>query len=179
MHRYIRKTCRGLTLIEIVVALFVFTLMMATTAQIFAKTFASYRSTRAIQRDIDNAQYSINVMAKELRTSTVVSTGGSVQSVQFFDHSQGKCFRYRLNGGSLQVASVTVADSVACGTASFSSFTTITTGVITGSFQVDPSTLTPKHVGQVTVALDISEGSTHHARIQTSVSLRDFGISGL
>jgi prepilin-type N-terminal cleavage/methylation domain-containing protein len=180
----LRKTSfRGFTLIEVIVSLFIFSIMMVVVSQVFASAFSGYRSTRAIQRDIDNAQYSLNIIAKELRTSSVVNpaSGNLVNSsfVQFFDHSQSKCFRYRISGGNLQVASANVADVAACSGATLSTFTNITTGVINGSFRVTPSTSAPAHVGKVTVSLDISEGSTHHARIQTTVSLRDFGMSGL
>lgn len=181
--RFHSPSFRGFTLIEVLVSMFIFSIMMVTVSQVFASSFSGYRSTRAIQRDIDNAQYSLNVLAKELRTSSVVNpaSGTLVNSsfVQFYDHSQGKCFRYRINQGNLQVASADVADVAACGSASLSNFSNITTGVINGSFRVTPSTSVPAHVGKVTMSLDISEGSSHHARIQTTVSLRDFGMSGL
>ncbi len=178
---------KGFTLIEVIVSMFIFSIMMVVVSQVFASAFSGYRSTRAIQRDIDNAQYSLNIIAKELRTSSVVNpaSGALVNSsfVQFFDHSQSKCFRYRINGGNLQVASAdaTGVDTglTPCDTMNLSSFTNITTGVINGSFRVTPSSSVPAHVGKVTISLDISEGSTHHARIQTTVSLRDFGMSGL
>lgn len=173
---------KGFTLAEVLISLFVFSLMMVAVAQIFGTAFSGYRNTRAIQRDIDNAQYSLNIIGKELRTSSVVvpATGpADVQSIQFFDHSQDRCIRYRISAGNLQVASVAVADVAACTSHNFVTFTNISTGVISGSFKVTPSTSSPLLVGKVTISLDISEGSSHHARIQTSVSLRDFGHIGL
>lgn len=171
------STRRGFTLIEVLVAMFIFTLMMASVAQIFSTTFLGYHNMRAVQRDIDNAQYSLNILAKELRTSSIVNFTSS--SVKFFDHSQGKCFQYQINGNNLQVTSAGASDTAACTATSLSSPTTISTGLITGTFRVTPSTVSPPHVGKVTVSIDISEGSAHHARIQTSVSLRDFSVSGL
>lgn len=179
-HLY-RSSQRGFTLTEVLVAMFVFSIMMAAVSQVFSTTFTAYRNVRAIQRDIDNAQYSLNILAKELRTSSVVSTNGTVSVVKFYDHSQGKCFQYQINQNKLQVASTDpVPDSVGgCIATTFSSFTDISTGVITGAFRVTSSTTTPSSVGKVTMSLDISEGSDHHAKIQTSVSLRDFSLSGL
>lgn len=177
------RTVSGFTLAEVLISLFVFSLMMVAVAQIFGTAFSGYRSTRAIQRDIDNAQYSLNIIGKELRTSSVVvpvSGPSDVQAIQFYDHSQGRCIRYRISGGNLQVASSAVADVAACAALSLGSFTNISTGVISGSFKVIPSATTPLLVvGKVTVSLDISEGSAHHALIQTTVSLRDFGNIGL
>jgi prepilin-type N-terminal cleavage/methylation domain-containing protein len=177
------KTLQGFTLVEALVAIFIFTIIMAATSQIFATAFVGYRNTRSIARDIDNAQYSLNIIAKELRTSSVVDpASGSLVSrtdIKFYDHSQDKCFRYRINANHLEVASGAAADSAACLGMTLNTFTTISTGVITGSFQVTPSTSSPPRVGRVTLYLDISEGSSHHARIQTSVSLRDFATVGL
>ena len=182
-------TRRGFTLTEIMVAMFIFSLMMTAVSQIFAAAFSGYRNTRAITRDLENAQYAINVMGKELRTSTVVSAGGAVQLVKFFDHSQDRCFSYRINASALQVASaasggVTAPSAAPCDTMAFAAgaYKTITTGTVTGSFQVTPSATVggpPTTVGKVTIALDISEGASHHARMQTTVSLRDFGNIGL
>ena len=180
---FFSRSYQGFTLTEVLVSMFVFTIMMTSVSQIFSTTFLGYKNIRAVQRDIDNAQYSLNIIAKELRTSTMTNptTGTLVNrtDIQFFDHSQNRCLRYRISGGSLQVASAAAADMSACSALTLSSFTTITTGVITGSFRVTPSTASPLRVGKVTLSLDISEGSTHHARIQTSVSLRDFGTIGL
>ena len=181
-----KRPLRGFTLMEMTVSLFIFTLMMASVAQVFATAFSGYRNTRAIQRDIENAQYAVNVMGKELRTSSVVSpaTGSLVErtSITFFDHSQSKCFQYQIFSNTLRVTSVAIAQTsppTDCLTATYPAFDTISTGVVTGKFQVTPSSSSsPRVVGKVTISLDISEGSNHHARIQTTVSLRDFGVIG-
>ncbi len=181
-NTYFQSRMKGFTLMEVLVSMFIFSLMMASVAQIFVTAFSGYRSTRAVQRDIDNAQYALNIMAKELRTSTIVNPAAGAlvarTDIQFYDYSQSKCFRYRIAGGNLQVASAADPDIAAC-TARVLDPTTISTGVVTGTFRVTPSDSSPAHVGKVTVSLDISEGSAHHARIQTSVSLRDFGNIGL
>lgn len=135
---FFSRTYKGFTLTEVLVSMFVFTIMMTSVSQIFSTTFLGYKNIRAVQRDIDNAQYSLNIIAKELRTSTMTNpTTGSLVNrtdIQFFDHSQDRCFRYRISGGSLQVASAVAADVNACSALTLNSFTTITTGVITGSF---------------------------------------------
>lgn len=179
-------TRRGFTLVEVLVAMFVFSIMMTAVSQVFASAFSGYRFTRAVERDLENAQFFINILAKELRTSSVVSAAGNQQFVQFFDHSQGKCFRYRIDTARLQVASAAstgVASGASpCNAMGFGSFTTISTGSVAGSFRVTPSATVggpATVVGKVTIALDISESVAHHARMQTTVSLRDFGNIGL
>ncbi len=196
----LKKAYKGLTLIEVLVALFVFAIIMVAASQIFAKAFSGYRNTRATQRDVENAQYALNLITKELRTSTVVGPLNPPfprrsNYVKFYDHSQGKCFYYRINSSSLQVASATVSGGIPeCRSRNFTTFSTISTGAVTGSFRVTPScssVLAPpacttdigggigaKRVGKVTISLDISEDTTHRARIQTTASLRDFGNIG-
>lgn len=178
-----RLALRGFTLIEVMTALFVFALVMAGTSQIFGSAFTEYRATRTLQQDIENIQYTINIMAKELRTSSVVSAAGNKSSVQFYDHSQEKCFLYRISSGALQMDSAASPGGVSqCNGMTLSSFVTISTGTVTGSFQVTPSATVggpPTRVGKVTISLAIAKDATHFAHIQTTVSLRDFGNIGL
>ncbi|MBP9697675.1 MAG: prepilin-type N-terminal cleavage/methylation domain-containing protein [Candidatus Moranbacteria bacterium] len=195
MKIFLRKSYKGLTLIEVLVSLFIFSIMMAATAQIFTKAFSGYRNTRAIQRDVENAQYALNLISKELRTSTVVAplTGPFPKpfaSVKFYDHSQGLCFYYRIDttAKALQVASAFSTGPADCTTKNVGTPATISTGTVSGSFQVTPSCSSvvtsgctgAKRAGKVTISLDISEGagSTHKAQIQTTSSLRDFGYIG-
>lgn len=180
---FLRKTCRGLTLIEVLIALFLFALMMAAVSGVFAKAFSGYRNTRATQRDVENAQYDMNLITKELRTSTVVAPTGVLQSVtyvKFYDHSQGRCFYYRISASTLQVASATATSVSNCRTMNLTTFSTISTGSVSGSFVVTSSQGgATKRIGKVTIALRISEDATHYANMQTTASLRDFGETGL
>lgn len=182
--KYTQKvSLKGFTLIEVLVSLFIFAIIMIATSQIFASAFQGYRYTRTVQKDAENAQFALNILAKELRTSTVVSpTAGPFPqrstSVQFYDHSQQTCFLYRILGGALEMASRTaVPDVASCASASLVTFRTISTGTVIGNFLVTPSSIAPARVGRVTISLDVNEGSTHRVRIQTSVSLRDYGNS--
>lgn len=173
-----QKNIRGFTLLEVLVSLFIFSIVMMATAQIFGTAYSGYRMTRLVQRDIENAQFAMNVLAKTLRTSTVVSASGSRQLVKFFDYSQGtegRCFLYQISADALQVASGDSTGVNHCNGMTLNTFTTVTTGTVTGSFQVTPSDPATR-VGKVTISLVISEmTSVHSARLQTSVSLRDFG----
>ncbi len=174
---FLHRAYRGFTLIEVMASLFVFSIMMAAVSQTFVTAFSGFRATKVVERDLENAQYAINLLGKELRTSSVVNPTGSLQSslfVQFFDHSQAKCFRYRISGANLEVAAAAAANVAACTSASLSSFSVAASGISTGTFYVTSSSATPRRVGKVTVSLDIATG-THHAYLQTTVSLRDFG----
>ena len=177
-----KSLSKGFTLIEVMVSILIFAIIMTAVAQIFSRAFVGYRSTRAVQRDTENAQYVLNALAKELRTSSVVDFGE--QGVTFYDYSQDICFRYRISNNSLQIASVeasdismTASEKVAeCGGVTFGSFKEITTGAVSGKFAVTQSdaSVMPKTVGKITVSLQIKEGETHTASIQTTTSLRDY-----
>ncbi|MFZ2187610.1 MAG: prepilin-type N-terminal cleavage/methylation domain-containing protein [Candidatus Moraniibacteriota bacterium] len=174
------KQYQGFTLIETVVAMFIFVLVMAAVSSVFTQTFSGYRNEKIVQGDLEAAQFSLNTMAKELRTASVVKFG--VDYIQFYDHSQAsvKCFRYRIDGASLEVARADVADVGACNSASFAGYTIVASGIVGGKFAVIKSSdSAPQKIGRVTVALRIQTGTVTPANIQTTVSLRDYGNAGL
>lgn len=173
---------RGFTLMELLVALFVFSLVMTSISQIFATAYSGYRSTKIVEHDIENIQFVMNAITKSLRTSSVVSASGNQQSVQFFDYSQDKCIQYRINGGVLEIASNASTGVVDCTGMALASFSPVTTGTVSGSFRVTKSVAVggpPSQIGKVTLVLTISESASHNAHLQTTVSLRDFGNIGL
>lgn len=186
MRRMLLIKKRGYTLIEVVISLTVFLIIMIATSSIFSSMFSGYRNTRAIQHDVETAQYALSVMAKELRTSSIASS--TATSVRFYDYSQNICFAYRINAGTLQSAqatpaspsTLTAAQKISfCQTASLSTYETISTGTVTGSFVVISSVASPASVGRVTASLGIAEGPNHTARIQTTMSLRDYEFTGI
>jgi prepilin-type N-terminal cleavage/methylation domain-containing protein len=184
MHIIPPKNVAGFTLLEVLVSLFIFSLVMMATAQIFASAYSGYRVTRLVQHDIENAQFALNALAKALRNSSIVSAAGNQQSIKFFDHSQGKCFSYRIAGNVLELASGASTGVAHCNGMALAGFMAVTTGTVTGSFQVIPSAAAggpATTVGRVTIALTVAENSASHsgAHLQTSVSLRDFGNIGL
>ena len=177
-----RKIQKGFSLVEVMVALFAFSLVIIAASQIFTQAFAGHRYAKGLQHDIENAQYLTGILAKELRTSTIVDPNGptslpGVQLIQFYDHSQGLCIQYRINSNALQVAKQNSAGPSACNGTTLNGFTTVSSGTVSGAFDVIPSSPSPRTVGRVTLTLRIQEG-VHSATIQSTVSLRDFGASG-
>ncbi len=173
---------KAFSLIEVMVSLFIFTIIMVATSQIFVQTFANYRYTRNLQRDIENAQFLMAILSKELRTGTIVDPDSSTaraSSVQFFDHSQQLCLKYRLSGGGIEVASTSVGSANSCNSTNFTTndYKMVSTGTVTGGFDITPSSSSPRTVGKVTATLLIKNG-THEASIQSTVSLRDYGPEG-
>lgn len=182
MHSFSRTNRRGFTLIEVMISLAVFLIIMLAMSQTFTQAFAGYKNVKSVQRDTENAQFALNLMAKELRTSSIVSpsSGGVLTSaVKFYDYSQGLCLEYRISASALQVAKAAVATFNDCVATSLGSYVTVTTGTVTGGFIITPSVISPQSVGKVTASLQINEGPNHTAYIQTTSSLRDYGYIGL
>lgn len=203
-----QKNKKGFSLIEVLVAMAIFTIAIFAIAMAFSRTYYSYRNSRAIEKNLEEAQNSMNEIAKSLRTSSIVgctagaslaipcgSAGAVSQWVRIYDYSQRSCVDYRINSGTVQQASV-VGDTLAgCTARSGSSMVSSPTNLLTGSNEYvvgalfvlpSSSTSVPKVVGKATIFFDICTGTGScsssvgdHARIQSSVSLRDYTVSGL
>ncbi len=111
----IPKKLKGLSLIEVVASIGVFSLMMVAVAGIFSSSISSSRANRVVERNLENAQFVMNEMAKELRTSTVFGTvlDGTFTSgedtfasplvgskIRFYDYSQSLCLEYQYDNSN-------------------------------------------------------------------------------
>ncbi|MDY0302745.1 MAG: prepilin-type N-terminal cleavage/methylation domain-containing protein [Candidatus Moranbacteria bacterium] len=188
---------RGFTLIEVVVAIAVFSIISVAAVGAFSAMFSSYKSARNLNENLKNSQYAMNLMNKTFRTSTVVnpSSEGESTFLEVYDYSQNKCFRYSFSGGKLlrSSAALNPTSTIECG--SFVSDGEMTSGLVTGSFYVVPSeggvytnlagdAIGPKSVkvGKITTAMKISNGSGSQMRevnLQSTVSLRDYSLSNI
>lgn len=174
-----KKAClparRGFSLIETLIAIFVFSLAMAMVVGAFSSFYKTYVNSKKIQRDVESAQYAMNLMAKTLRTSSVVAVNASPMTAattfDFYDYSQSSCIRYTYDpvGKILRSGTQTgVASPAAC------NYPSISPTTFTGSI-VNPSVIaTPTAgavLGKVTVSLSVQSGISL-LPIQMSVSLR-------
>lgn len=174
------KKRAGFTLIEVIVATFIFVLVIAGVSQIFVQAFSGYRNGKIAQANLEAAQFAMNTIAKELRTSSIAKSGAKF--VQFFDYSQTTCFRYQVNVASniLEVASDNKITSLAdCVSKDFTLYSPVASGIVAGSFYVIPSSETDPKVGRVTLSLQVGTAVAHPADIQTTVSLRDYALVGI
>lgn len=181
---------KGFTLVEVMVAMFIFVLMMVAITEIFVSFIRLNRHTRAVQQDLEDAEYAMNIIAKTLRTSSIVDVSGGKDSIEVFDYSQSKCIGYDFSGGNLRVRTAnpsTANDPTTCdaplGGASYQNMTN------NGNILVSESGFVRKvetnlvsglgTVGSVTMVVTVQEAnSTDKARVQTSVSLHDYSEVG-
>ncbi len=181
---------KGFTFVEVIIATFVFVLIMTTLSVIFSSALKSLRSGKAIQKDLEGAQQAMNIIAKTLRTSKVVDPDIptlNASSITVYDYSQAdfvdpvdgpnkECIKYEFSGNSLKSGAVTAANEDACAAASVTT-ANMTTGTVTGNFYVDPST--KDLAGKITIAVKVCppNGCTGNpkdeAKVQSTVSLRN------
>lgn len=182
---------RGYTLLEIVSALAVFSVIMLGITQTLGQGVVSYRETKRTQVNLEAAQFALNLIAKELRTSSVVdsSVTAATSRIEFYDYSQSRCIQYILDEGSGQI---TRRSAVYASVDPNQNRTDCSNHVFGGASQVvfsglldqnmsivisDPATPDP-HVGRVTFVITV--GSNANATtVQTSISFRDYNYTGL
>ncbi|MEF3692396.1 MAG: prepilin-type N-terminal cleavage/methylation domain-containing protein [Candidatus Moraniibacteriota bacterium] len=186
---------RGFTLLEVVVAIAIFSIISLASTGAFVSIFKSYKNAKNLNENLKNGQYAMNLMNKTFRTSTVVVSVFS-NSIEVYDYSQSKCFKYEFFGGKLlrsESNRVIGASEAAC--ESFPAGEAMTSGEVFGAFKVEKSeggdytdsdgnNIGPKSVkvGRVTTAMKISNGEGVYKReayLQSTVSLRDYVISNI
>ncbi|MGK2848758.1 MAG: PilW family protein [Minisyncoccota bacterium] len=189
MHYIKRKHHFGFTLIEVVVALFIFSILMIAVSSIFTQFFGSYKEVQAMAKNVENSQFVLNRIAKELRTSTVTIAESS--RVRFYDYSQDMCLEYRINSvaKTFTVAQKVIALPVDPFTDCDNSGVWVgpqplikidtPSGVLQGSFLTTQSSKTPQRIGKVTASLSVQENAQHVSNFQVTVSLRDYVYVGL
>jgi prepilin-type N-terminal cleavage/methylation domain-containing protein len=109
-----KNSKKGFTLIEVIVAMSIFAMMIVSFSVAFSGSFFAYRNSRAIEKNLEEAQNEMNLMAKTMRTSTIVGCSkdpsisltipctslNNYQWIRIYDYSQGKCIDYEITGNS-------------------------------------------------------------------------------
>ncbi|MFA5872116.1 MAG: prepilin-type N-terminal cleavage/methylation domain-containing protein [Parcubacteria group bacterium] len=67
----IRQDSSGLTLIEIMIAIFIFSMIMAAMVALFVSSSGSYQKSRAIKNVMAEAQYAVNSISKDVRMGKI------------------------------------------------------------------------------------------------------------
>lgn len=96
------KSERGLTLIELIVAIGIFGLVVTMAVNIFVIALASQRRIIALRNVEDNIRFTIEAMAREIKTGKNFSGGGNSVS---FTNAKGEAIVYRLNNNAVEKSS--------------------------------------------------------------------------
>jgi prepilin-type N-terminal cleavage/methylation domain-containing protein len=73
----INKKSKGITLIELIVAMGIFSVIIVIVVSLFAATLRGYRKSAALQNVQENARFLLDFMTKEIRQSTIISVVGA------------------------------------------------------------------------------------------------------
>lgn len=95
------KQNKGFTLVELLVALVVFSLAVTIAISLFASALRSQRKSIAIQNVQDNARYLIGFIAKEIRMSEIKSPDGELFILDINHPDEGD-IRYQFTGVEVQ-----------------------------------------------------------------------------
>lgn len=115
------KKNRGLSLIELIVAIFIFSLIIIAIVSIFVSTMSSYGKAKAIKNMKENAEFAMASIARDVRMGIIVNplAGYSVGSLdQYLMVSRNKggkiCYYLDRTAGSSYLGVITgVADNAA------------------------------------------------------------------
>lgn len=192
--QYPNTTVKGLTLIEVIVAMAIFSIIMVSAAQTFTSGLMSFKQNVSTERDVEAINILMNQMTKELRTSTVAGDGTGTRvtnpsSLTYYDYSQGKCVRYRSDSG-LAAAGIIQRQEKVVATASFTDMATDCSGGFGTAVDVTPPDTAlrltvnesiPGKVGgvQIRFILNASGAAGVPVEIRSFVSSRDYKQSGL
>jgi Tfp pilus assembly protein PilW len=182
------KNQKGFSLMEILIATFIFFLVTVTTVGVFAEAFRARQRTRTIQRDVENARTAIDAIAKEMRMSVGLAGTGTCVSgvctgVRFYNSSQGICVNYEFDATEKKLMKRTGSGSAPCSSGvSWSSYSpVVSTGnesnEETGFLAIPTITRTDAaslgvlpRVGRATIRIKVDNTDI----LQTTVSFRDY-----
>lgn len=172
---------QGFTLLELLVSVFIFSLVMITVVALFTRFVTFQKRSQSIQQNMEDARYVMELMAKTLRTSSVVSSTAS--SINLYDYSQDKCIIYRFNAGAKEIeggsrSPGTTGDKDSCNFGLIAPTSMVNNSINSMALSVTQSV--PGVVGKVTISTVICSSSgcsgaeNDRASLQTTVSLRDY-----
>lgn len=92
----------GFTMIELIVAIGIFGLVIGMTVGIFVLALASQRRIIALRNAQDNIRFTVEAIAREIKTGKNFSGGGSSVS---FTNAKGEATGYRLNNNIIEKSS--------------------------------------------------------------------------
>ena len=177
MDKRIKNKYGGFSLIEMLISVFIFTLIVTVVTFSFSKAFFSSQKTRAVQRNIEDGRIAMETMAKNIRMSRKLVVTPDKTTIIMYNNSQEKCIAYVFSGSKLQSVMYDAGGSASdptCADPTMSDAVDLVSANISGSFNAsETKTTDPKRIGKATILVNIGTG-TGIQHIQTTVSFRDY-----
>lgn len=162
------KNHSGFSLLEMLISLFIFSLVIITSVSIFARVASTRQKTRNIQKNMEDARTALDLMAKNMRMSKELGPNGSGGEIHMLNNSQKVCVSYKFEANKLKMSQKPVSGS--CVGVTYDDYIDIIeSDNVSGGFDVVEASVASKTIGKATVVLTVDG-----IRLQTSVSFRDY-----
>jgi len=179
-HTTYSKKQKGFSLIEMLVSIFISTLIMLSVTASFASAFKMQKRAREVQRSIEEAKGALEYMAKIIRMSSNVQGISGGAGVSMYSKSLTQCVRFSYDSGEILEEKCPLkagSEDDPCKDGSQSDCAgnysnTIITGedVLNGlEFFVGGD-----KINRVTIRMEMSDDYDPNAKFQTTVSARDY-----
>ncbi|QQS60896.1 MAG: type II secretion system protein [Candidatus Moraniibacteriota bacterium] len=181
----------GMSMLEIVVTMAVFSIIMVSTVDIFANMTQTRMKFDKIRKNHENAQIALDSLAKSVRSGTLVNIitggGGDASAIRIYDYSQKLCVEYMLDNGadkSFKMKRKTSERDECKVDTNLGSAITLVSDVTIGRFDVGPDTVSgggsspPANYSNYTtlfvrIRMILPSYDAQNTRIQTAVSMRN------
>lgn len=100
---------RGFSLIEVIVAMFISTVIILSVTAAFASAFRAQKKAREVQKSIEEAKATLEYMAKIIRMSSNIKELDGGASVHMYNKSTNQCVKYSFDSNGKKISSQTCA----------------------------------------------------------------------
>lgn len=174
--RYWLSASKGLTLIELVVAVGIFTTVVAAISGLFFSSIQASRHANATQNVVDEGRYVFEVMAKEIRNACVgtlclvqlsnINAPPDTSTIQFTD-ANNVDIQYKLfsdpSGNRIQKS---------IGGGAFTDITSSQISITSLTFIISGMVATDNKQPKVTIAMTLANNRGSKAESQSSITLQ-------
>lgn len=96
LSKRLQKNTSGVSLLEMIIAISIFTLVMITTVELFTRMISTKSQFDRIRETHEKAQIAVDIIAKSIRSGVVVvpSTTQQVSTLRIYDYFQEDCIEY-------------------------------------------------------------------------------------
>jgi prepilin-type N-terminal cleavage/methylation domain-containing protein len=194
-----KKNNPGFSLVEMIIVAAISAIIAMAVAQIFLTGVKTFETNKGMQKNLEEARVSMEMMSKNIRMSkyTVLDS----DTIYMYNTSQGQCMSYRFNsvnkvleyaycspktddgttsgnpvGSDDDPGTVCQGSGGVCFGGSAYSYNNLAQSNIIGKFDVTPTNRNPgaEEIGRATISMTVGNGTDLQQTIQSSVSFRDY-----
>lgn len=165
--RSLKRFRKGVSLVEVLVSMFVFTLMIASMMSVFVTLIRKRSDIRQSQQHSEELSLSMGYVMKKVRMSDEGScgSGSDVKTCSVIDHVTGDTLRYEF------LSDHTLSETITSSSGGSSQTATLADGV-DGGFSLGGGDV--PRITMHMMALDESQKPKIDTSVQTTVSLRSY-----